>query len=143
MAQFSMTRAAREAFLADTRVAVLSVNHPGRAPLAVPVWYTYEAGGVIRISTHGSSKKALLLRDAGRASLCVQAEKAPYKYVSVEGPVTFDAVNFERDMRQMAHRYLGERGGEAFLKMTAEQRAEEIIVVIKPEHWLTVDYGKS
>ena len=31
-----MTRAEREAFLADTRVGILAVEQPGRGPLAVP-----------------------------------------------------------------------------------------------------------
>ena len=34
-----MTRTEREAFLAETRVGMLSVNEPGRGPLTVPVWY--------------------------------------------------------------------------------------------------------
>src|SRR5689334_10260684 len=70
----TMTRAEREAFLADTHVAIISVAADGRGPLAVPVWYGYEPGGVVRVVTGGTSRKAALIRAAGRVSLCVQSE---------------------------------------------------------------------
>src|SRR6059036_2430308 len=102
----AMTKAEREAFLAETRVAIISVADDGHGPLTVPVWYAYEPGGVVRFSTGGSSKKAALIRKAGRLSLCVQTETPPYKYVSIEGPAAAGGPpDFERDVRQMALRY--------------------------------------
>ncbi len=143
-ASLSMTKAEREAFLADVRVAVISVAEPGRGPLTVPVWYRYQPGGDICFVTGGRSKKADLIRRAGRLSLCVQTETAPYQYVSVEGPVTIAEPDFERDIREVAHRYLGEQMGEMYLQMTAEERAEaaNVLVRITPQRWLTVDYRK-
>ena len=35
----AMSRAEREAFLAATRVGIVSIAEEGRGPLAVPVWY--------------------------------------------------------------------------------------------------------
>ena len=67
----AMSRAEREAFLAETHVAVVSVAQPGRGPLAVPVWYRYEPGGDVRFVTGGRSKKAeLIRRPAGSACWC-------------------------------------------------------------------------
>ena len=40
---FAMTRAEREAFLAETRVGILGVVEPRRGPLTVPVWYQSRA----------------------------------------------------------------------------------------------------
>src|SRR5512144_2290748 len=111
----AMTKGEREAFLADVHVAVISIAEEGRGPLAVPVWYMYEPGGVVRFTTGGGSKKADLLRRAGRMSLCVQTESPPYKYLTVEGPITIGTPDFERDLRRVAHRYLGEQMGEAYL----------------------------
>jgi PPOX class probable F420-dependent enzyme len=141
---YAMTRAERETFLAATRVGVLAVEEPGRAPLAVPVWYHYEPGGVVRIVTAATSLKARLLRAAGRLSLCVQTETAPYQYVSVEGPVTFAGPDFERDVRGIAVRYLGPELGEAYLAMTAEERARtpEVLIEMRPARWRSVDYRK-
>src|SRR5262249_42001404 len=85
---FALSRKDREAFLAGTHVAVVSVTEAGRGPLTVPVWYRYQPGGEVRIITSGATRKIGLLRAAGRMSLCVQEEAPPFRYVSVEGPVT-------------------------------------------------------
>jgi PPOX class probable F420-dependent enzyme len=145
MSEYTMTRAEREAFLAEPHVAVLSVAaEEGRAPLTVPVWYAYERGGDIRFVTAPGMRKVPLLKRAGRASLCMQTETAPYKYVTVEGPVSFETPDQERDVRQVAHRYLGPEMGEMYLAATAEERREggEVLVRMRPTRWSTCDFGK-
>src|SRR2546426_11707871 len=97
----AMTRDQREAFLAGTHVAIVSIAEESRGPLAVPVWYRYTPGGEVRFATGATSRKLRLLKRAGRASLCVQTETTPYLYVSVEGPTTLEALDFERDTREM------------------------------------------
>ncbi len=141
---YAMTRTECEAFLAETHVAVISIDDPGRGPLTVPVWYAYAPGGVVRIVTGTASRKGQLLRRAGRLGLCVQTETAPYKYVSVEGPVTFVAYDHERDVRGMALRYLGAEMGEAYLAMTADELARnpQVLVEMRPERWRSADYAK-
>jgi hypothetical protein len=141
---YAMTRAECEAFLAGTHVAVISVDHPGHGPLTVPVWYEYTPGGVVRIVTAERSEKARLLRAAGRLGLCVQTETAPYRYVSVEGPITFAAPDYERDVRGIARRYLGAEMGEAYLAITAEERARnpEVLIELRPGRWRSADYAK-
>jgi len=141
----AMTRAEREEFLADTHVAAVSIAEDGRGPLTVPVWYRYEPGGELFFVTGGRSRKADLLRRTGRASVLVQSETVPYKYVSVEGPARFlDQIDHERDVRSVAVRYLGAELGEAYLVATADERAaaEEVLVALRPERWYAVDYGK-
>ncbi len=138
-----MSKDEREAFLADVHVGVLSVNEEGRGPLTVPVWYAYERGGEIRIITGGTTRKAELLIQAGRVSLCVQTETAPYAYVSVEGPVTIDD-GFDADERKsMAERYLGPEFGALYIAATEAEAADNVTVRLRPEHWLTVDYAKQ
>jgi hypothetical protein len=138
----AMTKADREAFLAETRVAVVSIPEPGRGPLTLPIWHIYEPCGDVRFVTGGSSRKARLLRAAGRMSLCVQEETPPYRYVSVEGPVTIGRPDFERDVRPTALRYLGAPMGEVYLQAIASQHEGAILVRVRPEHWLSVDYRK-
>src|SRR5262245_22779991 len=140
----AMSKAEREAFLRETRVGILSVADEGRGPLAVPVWYAYSPDGRIRVVISSASRKAEMLRRAGRASLCVQAETPPYKYVSVEGPVVLGQPDFDRDERQMAHRYLGAGMAERYLAATASERAAipSVLVSLEPRRWLSVDYGK-
>jgi nitroimidazol reductase NimA-like FMN-containing flavoprotein (pyridoxamine 5'-phosphate oxidase superfamily) len=139
----AMSRSEREQFLAAQRVGIVSVVEPGRGPLTLPIWYAYEPGGEVRFLTGASSRKAVLIRQAGRVSLCVQNETPPYQYVSVEGPVVIAEPDYERDARPMAYRYLGEQLGDWYLQATAEERARGTILVrLKPEHWLTADYNK-
>lgn len=134
----SMTRAEREAFLAEVHVGVLAIEQPGFGPLALPIWYLVEDGDVI-IGMDGTSKKAELLRAAGRATLTVQTEEAPYKYVSVEGPVAI--VNEQRDDFEMASRYLGPELGRWYADNNPSTE-ESVLVRLTPERWLTKDFGK-
>ena len=138
-----MTVPEREAFLAGLHVGVLSVADPGRAPLTVPVWYSYEPGGLLTIVTGGSSRKARRLEQERRLSLCAQTETPPYQYVSVEGPVVRvdDSVD-EAERRALAVRYLGPELGDAYLAATAPDAALDVAVRMRPERWLTVDYAK-
>jgi len=142
----SMTRAERESFLAGVHVGVLGVAESDGNALAVPVWYAYEPGGEVRLVTGRSSRKGKLLAAAGRFSLCVQTETAPYRYVSVEGPVTsVEKSVMGRDERPLAHRYLGPEMGEMYLEATGgeEARDESILVKMRPERWYAVDYSKQ
>ncbi|MGE5597247.1 MAG: pyridoxamine 5'-phosphate oxidase family protein [Hyphomicrobiales bacterium] len=139
-----MTRAEREKFLAGLHVGVLSMANGARGPVAVPLWYGYEPGGDIHITTGESAKKVELLRAAGRATLVAQNERPPYAYVSVEGPVSIEEPDYERDIRALAIRYLGEAGGEAYLRSGQGAAAPGTVLIrIRPEHWNTADFSKA
>jgi len=139
----TMTTGEREAFLAGLHVAVLSVDDPGRGPHTIPVWYSYAPGGTVSVVTGGQSVKAQLLRAAGRFSLCVQSESMPYRYVSVEGPITaLDEAVSDEERRALAQRYLGAEGGDLYVASTAGQAADSVAFRMAPERWRTSDYGK-
>src|SRR5262249_58984537 len=90
------------------------------------------------------SRKGRLLTQAGRCSLCVHTESPPYRYVSVEGPITaIEAVDVERDLRPLAHRYLGAEEGDRFVEQMRGGQAENILIRLWPERWLTADYAKE
>lgn len=139
-----MTEKEREAFLSLPLVAVLSIPQPGRGPLSVPVWYRHDPGGDVCVWTGARTRKARLLQNAQRISICIMDPKLPYRYVTAEGPFSIEPVQFERDVRSMALHYLGPRGGEDYLKSIggAEGVINDILVRIHPEHWLSVDYTK-
>src|SRR5579859_2254311 len=136
-----MSRAEREEFLAAVHVGVLSVaSADGAGPLTVPVWYTYQPGGTLNVSTGRSTRKAQAIMAAGRFSLCVQDERPPYKYVAVEGPAVIeDSTDAER--LELARRYLGTEGGDAFVAATPGHG--QIMIRMTPERWSSVDYGQD
>jgi nitroimidazol reductase NimA-like FMN-containing flavoprotein (pyridoxamine 5'-phosphate oxidase superfamily) len=133
-----MTRAEREAFLAEVHVGVLAIDEPGRGPLASPIWYAYE-NGEIRINIARDSKKAELIEGAGRASMAVQTEAAPYKYATVEGPARLEPG--WHDHLGMAIRYLGEAFGKWYDEQNPETDASMTLVLV-PENWRTYDFNK-
>lgn len=141
-----MDRAEREAFLAELHVGIISIEEPGRGPLTVPIWYGYVPGGDLWVVTPRDSRKGRLLQHVERFSLCAQTEQLPYKYVSIEGPITsIEPSEVERDERPLAHRYLGAELGDQYIDSTggAEGRADNILVKMRPERWLTTDYSKE
>ena len=142
----AMTKEEREAFLADVHIAVISIPEVGRGPLTVPVWYAYEPGGEVRIWTDANSRKAKLLGQSGRFSLCVQQEMQPYKYVSVEGPVVgLGPIDFERDLRPLVYRYLGPEAGDQFIERLGLSSVgeEDILIRMRPERWFSEDNSKQ
>jgi nitroimidazol reductase NimA-like FMN-containing flavoprotein (pyridoxamine 5'-phosphate oxidase superfamily) len=140
----AMTRRERETFLAGVHVAIISIADEGRGPLTVPVWYAYEPGGELRVITSKTSRKGRLLQKVARFSLCAQTETLPYRYVSIEGPIVgVEAADIERDRRPLARRYLGAAAGDAYIASTRDEQLDNVVVRMRPERWLTVDFAKS
>lgn len=48
----------------------------------------------------------------------------------------------ERDIRQMAYRYLGEQLGDWYLQATAAENANAILVTLAPERWFSADFAQ-
>ncbi|KAA3657758.1 MAG: pyridoxamine 5'-phosphate oxidase [Chloroflexi bacterium] len=131
-----MTRAEQEAFLTEVHVSVIAINAEGRGPVTMPIWYKYEPGGEIVMTTQADSLKAVMLRKAGRFTLCVQQETLPYKYVTVEGPVTnITNADLEKDIRPIAERYLAPERANRFVNSL--RNSHELVIRMKPERWFS------
>ncbi len=73
----------RERFLADVHVGIVAHDTAtSAAPLASPVWYSYEPGGDVVFVTAGTSLKALHLAATGTATFLVQDERPPQRFVA-------------------------------------------------------------
>ncbi|MFQ5556516.1 MAG: pyridoxamine 5'-phosphate oxidase family protein [Acidimicrobiales bacterium] len=136
-----MSRAERQEFLAGLHVGVIAVTAGDRS-LAVPIWYDYEPGGDVWIITGPTTIKGRALEETRRYSLCAQTEEPPYKYVTVEGPVTAIEQCPTDSMRAMARRYLGPEMGDAYAEAAAES-GDSRVYRMTPEGWYTVDYSKD
>lgn len=131
----------REAFLAELHVGVVAVEREDRAPLAVPIWYSYRPGGEVLLSTTAGSVKEKLIRAAGRFAISVQVETPPYRYVTAEGPVTGIEPAEDALAREIAIRYLGEEEGNAFTDQNLG--SDSVIIRMSPRQWLSTDYSKE
>ena len=139
-----MSAAEREGFLADVHVGVLctALGSTGQT-LAVPVWYSYEPGGLLTVLTGRRSRKAAAIRAAGRFSLCAQDDHPPYRYVSIEGPVISEEEPGPGERLAMARRYLGAAGGDRYLAANPDPGRENVAFRMRPERWLSQDQGKG
>ena len=136
-----MTHQEAQDFLADLHVGVLSLTDDSRGPLTVPIWYDYQPEGDIFFITGPNSRKGKLLKVGVRLSLVAQSEDPPYRYVSVEGPVTSISKANKDDLLDMAIRYLGSEEGKKYAGNT--ENTGGVIVRVKPDRWLSVDYSKT
>lgn len=145
MTRPQMTTAEREAFLAEPRVAILTVDSENeRPPLATPVFYNYEPGGAITFFTGTmghKSRKSRLIERAGTVSLCVQQPEMPYKYVTVEGTVVqAEQPAPTEPFLAILRRYMPEDHAQGMVAAElAHPGGGPILYTIRPDHWITFD----
>ena len=137
----SMTQEEKQEFLSGLHVGVLALNDANSGPLAVPIWYNYKPGREIWFITGLNSHKGKLLTIGSRVSLVAQAENPPYRYVSVEGPIRSISPASYGALLSMAVRYLGSKAGKQYAK--DNKGPGGVLVHVKPERWLAVDYSRS
>lgn len=135
----ALTRIEREEFLSEPHIAALSVESgTDRAPLTVPIWYQYEPGGQPLILTGKTSKKAELIRAAGRFTLMVERLEPSIRYVTVSGTVDrIDDATHEQ-LRQMTHAIFRRRRWTP----TSSSRRTTSKTKLRPQHWLSADLGQ-
>ena len=133
----------RQQFLSEPHIAALSVESGGdRAPLTVPIWYQYTPGGQPWVLTGKTSKKAELIRAAGRFTLMVERLEPTIRYVSVDGVVDRIEDGTSAQLREMSARYLAPEKVDGYLEFAESQLEENIAIYLRPEHWLSADLGQ-
>ncbi|MEV3870359.1 pyridoxamine 5'-phosphate oxidase family protein [Streptomyces sp. NPDC049906] len=138
-----LTPAEREEFLAEPRIAALSVDSgdPNRGPVSVPIWYQYERGGDVWILTGTTSRKAELIAAAGRFTLLVERTEPTVRYVSVEGPVVETAPVTDARHRELVARYLPADKAAAYLEFAERDLGEQVMIRMRPQSWIAADLG--
>ncbi|WP_299534528.1 pyridoxamine 5'-phosphate oxidase family protein [uncultured Streptomyces sp.] len=140
----ALSREEREQFLAEPHVGALAVDAgPGRAPLTVPIWYQYTPGGDLWILTGRASRKAVLIAAAGRFSLMADRLTPTIRYVSVEGPVTSTVPATREKLVEISARYLPAEKVDAYVDFAWEAHGEQVVITMRPAHWLSSDLGGS
>ncbi|SFQ55234.1 Pyridoxamine 5'-phosphate oxidase [Amycolatopsis arida] len=134
----------RERFLAEPHIGALSVvERPERGPLTVPIWYQYTPGGELWVNTPAGSRKARAIDATGRFSLTVQRTEPTVRYVSVEGPVVRTAPGSHERSWEMTARYLPPEKVADFVEYERTQLGEHVVIYMRPEHWLSADFGPT
>jgi nitroimidazol reductase NimA-like FMN-containing flavoprotein (pyridoxamine 5'-phosphate oxidase superfamily) len=132
----------RTRFLAEPHIGALSVaDRDGRAPLTVPIWYQYEPGGDLWVLTGTASRKAELIRAAGRVSLMADVTEPTVRYVSVEGPVVAEEPATKEQLTEMSARYLPAARVAEYVEWSWKEHGEQVVFRIRPQRWLSADMG--
>ncbi len=140
----SLSTAERERFLAEPRVAALSVSAgPNRGPLTVPIWYQYSPGGEAWVLTGADSRKARLIEAAGCFSLMVERVEPTVRYVSVEGPVSRTVPGTDEMLWEISRRYLPEEQVGPYVEFAAAELGEHVAIFLEPRRWLSADLGPT
>jgi PPOX class probable F420-dependent enzyme len=122
------------AFISEgTRTGKLGTTRRDGRPHVVPVWFVLDGPDVV-FTTGATSVKGRTLRRTGRACMCIDDERPPYAYVSLEGSVALS-----EDLEAMlplairiGERYMGADRAEEFGRRNAV--AGELLVRLRPEH---------
>lgn len=144
-----MTAEERLAFLAEPRTAVVAVASGGaRPPLAVPVWFDFnDAGNFVFFTQTGGTRprKVPLLRKAGVATVLVEAEGEPYRYVRAEGTVVgIEQPGAKEQAIAVAARYMPYEDAVAFIEAEhAHPDCRFTLITIRPDRWDSMDLGKT
>jgi PPOX class probable F420-dependent enzyme len=121
---------ALERFVAAPRIAILAYVKRDGTPCQVPIWYAYENGAFLMVTSATSPKAKALARDP-RVSLTIQDEMPPYRAVIVDGEVTIKSTPVTGGTSsELATRYFGKLAGREYERMTAKEFTKTGLVLL-------------
>jgi PPOX class probable F420-dependent enzyme len=134
-----LSRKQRERLFAGRHVAVLATIGADGVPVPTPIWYLYRDGQFYFRTEEHAVKTENIRRDP-RVSICIQDERAPYRYAIVYGAAQL--VEAQPWLaRDLPRHYLGAIGAVGY-RSAAEQieRGPEVTLVVRPERITTTDF---
>ena len=141
----AMSKQEREAFLAEVRVGILSVPQPDLGPLAAPIWYDIRAGRR-RFGPDRPRQPQGPSAGAGRAREPVRADRDPpvqVRHGRGAGGRHGRAGRRSATCAPWPSATWASEQGDQYAAAAASATMDSVLVRIRPEHWLTVDYGKA
>lgn len=112
-----ITDEARDAFLAETRIGILSTAGEDGWPISVPVWFEWD-GSHARVFTSASSPKVSRLERDPRVSLLVVNNVGEQEYwVAIDGEV---------EVREEGAAELAKRLADRYWDMTDEEHRKTV-----------------
>jgi PPOX class probable F420-dependent enzyme len=113
-----MTEPEIDAFLrSPVRPGILATVRADGRPHVAPVWFDVDGtDGSIVFNTGADTVKGRNLARTGRAALCVQDDRAPFSYCSIEGTVSLsdDLDEVRAWAGRIGGRYMGADQAEAY-----------------------------
>src|SRR6266513_390312 len=117
----SMTRDEWRAFVGHgTRTGKLATVRRDGRPHVVPIWFVLDGDDLV-FTTGARSVKGMALRRDPRVCLCVDDERPPYAFVTIDGTAALseDAGELLRFATSIGGRYMGADRAEEFGRRNA------------------------
>ena len=110
-----------------------TVRADGR-PHVAPIWYDLDGDGSLVFNTGTSTLKGRNMRRDPRVSLCVDDDRPPFSFVTVEGlaDLSDDLAEVRRWAARLGGRYLGAERADEFGARNGVPG--ELLVRVRPEH---------
>lgn len=129
--------AARDAFVAEKRLGVLTTLRESGAPTALPLWYRWDGEVVEMFSERETPKVSRLLRDPRATVLVANSPHESGRWVSFEGSVTVDDDGFEASKR-LLERYVGSSSHPKIAPVLEMFRKMDLVrLSLRPERIIT------
>ena len=110
-----------ERFVAVPRIATLAYTKRDNTPAMAPIWYRYEDGRFVMLTSRRSAKAKALAR-VGQVCLSIKDDTPPYRAVVIDGTVTVTDEPPDTELNPwLATHYFGRIGAAEFLKQSAEE----------------------
>ena len=122
----------RRAFLLEsTRTGKLATVRRDGRPHVVPIWFVLDGDDVI-LTTGADTVKGRNIRRDGHLCLCVDDERPPFAYVTIEGAATVSEEQDEllRWATSIGARYMGDARAGEFGRRNAVEG--ELLVRVRP-----------
>ena len=113
---YEMSRDEWRAFLLDeTRTAKVATTRADGSPHLAPLWFVLDGDDLVFTTDEHSVKGRTLQRDA-RVSICVDDERPPFAFVTLEGvaELSTDLAALRRFATAIGGRYMGADQAEGF-----------------------------
>ncbi len=119
------------------RTAKLATVRADGRPHVAPVWIDLDGDDVV-FMTGAETVKGKAIRRDGRVSLCLDDERPPFSFVTVEGSATTsdDPAELLTWGIRIAARYMGDDQAEAYGRRNAVPG--ELLVRVRPTHVVAV-----
>jgi hypothetical protein len=130
-----MSPAEVRTFLTATpaRTAKLATVRADGRPHLAPVWYLLDDDGALVFNTGRNTVKGSNLVRDGRAAICVDDDRPPFSFVTVEGTVEImeELAQVREWAARLGGRYMGEERAEEYGARNGV--AGELVVRLRPD----------
>jgi hypothetical protein len=108
-----------------------TVRDDGR-PHVAPIWYDVDDDGAVMFNTGERTVKGRNLIRDGRAALCVDDERPPFSFVTIEGTVEIisDLIEVRRWAARIGGRYMGAARAEEYGERNGVEG--ELLIRLRP-----------